>query len=580
MSLLSLCMLTIAGGGAVFTRQEDHDFWWEYEAGELGNYPQLSYNSTRVTSPLVHVSKWNESCSHAYTLLCPHGPHIADNRALLLDHQGNLVWHHAEKGSIHNFQIQTYNGNEYISFWVGDDGFFGSGRGFYKLFDQTYTHTHTITAANGHDGDYHEFTITNDNTALITAYVKKPANLTLHHRENGYIWDCIFQEIDIATNSLLYEWRASDHFSFSDIAVDSWTLLTGTAGDPWDWFHLNSVEKDVYGNYLIAARYTNAITYLDGETGKPIWQLGGVKNTFIDLSQGNATRFLDPHMARWDDNYTTITVFDNVEYWTQEKSKKQSKGVKISLDLPRKIARATINFQHPEDVFALSEGSLARLENGNYLVGYGSTPVFAEFSPSGQHLCETGFAPMRTNGETYEATDAVDTYRLYKHSWIGRPRQPPAVRIVDEVLYLNWNGATEVHTWEIVGRKRSRNGATSNEAIGQYRRQGFETRIPLGASSDYDSFLLAARDRHGELIRAWKTDVDGTLQQLLHESDIRQGTSLLIKYTYIVIVIVAIGYFVLGRWSLFSTGRKHDTRPGPDEHTHRLSWRDTTKLKS
>jgi len=34
-------------------------------------------------------------------------------------------------------------------------------------------------------------------------------------------------------------------------------ILAGTSGDPWDWFHLQSVEKDVKGNYLVASRYTN-----------------------------------------------------------------------------------------------------------------------------------------------------------------------------------------------------------------------------------------------------------------------------------------------------------------------------------
>jgi len=62
----------------------------------------------------------------------------------------------------------------------------------------------------------------------LTAYVKTPWDLSkVHGRENGYIWDCVFQEVDVETNDLLFQWRASDHFKFEDMAVDSWSDWTG-----------------------------------------------------------------------------------------------------------------------------------------------------------------------------------------------------------------------------------------------------------------------------------------------------------------------------------------------------------------
>jgi hypothetical protein len=93
--------------------------------------------------------------------------------------------------------------------------------------DDTYTLAYTVTAANGLDADYHEASITPQGSMLITAYAKTPWNLTTHGRQNGYIWDCVFQEIEIASNKLIYEWRASEHFKFEDMAVSSWTSWTG-----------------------------------------------------------------------------------------------------------------------------------------------------------------------------------------------------------------------------------------------------------------------------------------------------------------------------------------------------------------
>lgn len=90
---------------------------------------------------------------------------------------------------------------------------------------------YTVQAV-GIDGDYHEFSITPQNTAVVTAYVRTPWNLTAYGREDGYIWDCVFQEIDIASGELLFEWHASDHFKFDQMAIDSWSSWTGRFDDP------------------------------------------------------------------------------------------------------------------------------------------------------------------------------------------------------------------------------------------------------------------------------------------------------------------------------------------------------------
>jgi hypothetical protein len=39
-----------------------------------------------------------------------------------------------------------------------------------------------------------------------------------------YIWDSLFQEIDIETNELLFQWRASDHYSMDENSTTTWYL--------------------------------------------------------------------------------------------------------------------------------------------------------------------------------------------------------------------------------------------------------------------------------------------------------------------------------------------------------------------
>lgn len=105
-----------------------------YENGNLGYYPQVTFKSMGISAPRVHVEKWNAACdSESYTLLCPHGEHIHDNKALLIDQQGQLMWYHEERGAVHSLQIQSYQGNDYITYWVGDDELYGHGRGYFKM---------------------------------------------------------------------------------------------------------------------------------------------------------------------------------------------------------------------------------------------------------------------------------------------------------------------------------------------------------------------------------------------------------------------------------------------------------------
>ena len=79
------------------------------------------------------------------------------------------------------------------------------------------------------------------------------------------------------------------------------------------------------------------------------------------------------------------------------------------------------------------------LPNGNVFVGWGSAPVFSEFSHEGMLLSSAAFP---TEGESYWA---------FPFPWSGQPTDEPAVATEsgseDEVtLYTSWNGATEVTT--------------------------------------------------------------------------------------------------------------------------------------
>lgn len=91
------------------------------------------------------------------------------------------------------------------------------------------------------------------------------------------------QEIDLATNSLLFEWQASNHVNVNDTLWGPTIRghLTNTSEENWDFFHMNRIQKDHSGNYLISSRHMSSIYYIEGKTGSIIWTLGGQGTTLL-----------------------------------------------------------------------------------------------------------------------------------------------------------------------------------------------------------------------------------------------------------------------------------------------------------
>ncbi len=80
------------------------------------------------------------------------------------------------------------------------------------------------------------------------------------------------------TNELLFEWRATDHFSFAD-CHNIPLGISGSKENSFDYFHINSIDKEPKRDFIISARYSHAVTYIDGTDGHIIWRLGGKNNS-------------------------------------------------------------------------------------------------------------------------------------------------------------------------------------------------------------------------------------------------------------------------------------------------------------
>lgn len=311
--------------------------------------------------------------------------------------------------------------------------------------------------------------------------------------EDGWLWDGTFQEVDIETGEVLFEWRASEHIGFDE-------AIRGREGNgededhPWDFFHINSVDKDSKGNFLISSRYMGSLTYINGTSGEVIWKMGGKDNSFTDLSDGAATNMTWQHHARFHDNDTTITLFDNQSRGSGA-PELPSRGLYLDVDDENMTVSVRRTYWHPEYISSQSQGSMQVMEDGRILLGYGHIPVFTEFSAEGEVLCDVHFGPE------YQFTSGdVLSYRAFKRKWVGKPDTPPDFVIESNVAYVSWNGATEVATWVLEGADRSDAEDGEFNFLTAVGKSGFETEIqfPQGthpfvriAALDADGLTLA-----------------------------------------------------------------------------------------
>lgn len=385
--------------------------------------------------------------------------------------------------------------------------------------------------------DLHEFTITPEGTALMTIYqpyaVRHPGIFRL--TDTVIIWDCLVLEVDLLTREPLFKWRASEHHSLNETYH-----LTGGAGlspqHPWDWYHVNSIQKDELGNYLISARYTSTITYINGTSGDVIWVLGGKRNSFKDLSDGLATNIAYQHLPRFhsltefpvlmadqieahgpnkDKEGVTkqlLTTFDNGA--DGETSDRPARGLLIEITYPSHAgaqgssnipltARLVKSYTHPERIVALSQGSMQLIQTRNgsdpkVLLGYGYIGVWTEFSADGKVLCDNRFSTIKSWGQGH-----VQSYQALKAPWIGKPSSPPSVALgsgSSSSLFVSWNGATEVRSWKVQkSEKQVGSNAEGWTDIGASEKTAFETEIEYEAS-DAKLLRVVALDKHGNVL--------------------------------------------------------------------------------
>jgi arylsulfotransferase ASST len=395
----------------------------------------------------------------------------------ILGPYGGLIWFKTmPKGqSATDFRVQTYRGKPVLTWWQGTvNG--GVGTGQDEIYNSSYQPVATVKAANGVRADLHEFQLTSQNTALVTAYFPvfiDASSQVKNGSKHELVFDSVIQEIDIPTSLVLYQWDSLDHVPLTA----SNQPAPKDPGHPWDYFHINSIQQAADGSLVVSGRNTWSVYDLSDQTGAINWTLGGKASTF---KMGTDTSFAFQHDARLVGNQ--ITIFDDGA--GPPIVHKQSRAITLKLDTVHKTATLAGQDLHKPALLVEFEGNIQTQGNGDALVGWGGQPYVTEFNSKGQVVFDAHFVALNAS------------YRAYRFPWNATPATKPSaaehVSGAKATAYASWNGATAVARWRVLGGSTP----TSLRTVASGRKAAFETSIKLpGAQTYVATQALDARGR-------------------------------------------------------------------------------------
>jgi hypothetical protein len=424
-----------------------------------------------LVPPILTTVHHDPRTSAGYLFLAPlSGP--GQRGSLILDRSGEPVWFKPSKPVVAlNFRAAVYRNKPVLTWWEGKTEH-GLGEGTHIIVDETYRELVRVPAGGGRPSDLHEFLLTSRGTALVTAWERVPMDLSaLGGLRNGAVVGGIVQELELPSGRVLFEWRSLDH-----VAIDESHAEITTKG-AYDYFHINSIELDADGNFLISARNTWGIYKIDRGSGEVIWRLGGKRS---DFTMGPGTGFAWQHDARHHGaRDQLISLFDD---GAAPPVQPQSKALVLALDTKRMRATLHKKYTHSPPVLSHALGSTQVLPNGNVLVGWGTAPWLSEYTHEGELVFD---ARLPKGGQNY---------RALKMPWRGHPTELPAIatrrREGQRFVYASWNGATEVHSW----RLETGASASSLPDTAAMRRTGFETELLAPADARYAAVVALDAD--------------------------------------------------------------------------------------
>ena len=257
-------------------------------SGQL--WPYQAYKSSPFNPPELDISTNGQSLAPGLIFITPSDGGSVNGikyaAPMIMTDTGQLVWQ-GPTVYTNNLRVASYEGKSILTYWSGlsSQGLnVGHGYGNISFLDTTYKEILNVCPQLGLltpdnveyacQADFHESFVTDRNTLLVTAYNATQTDLTsIGGPSNGWVFDCLFFELDPKNGRILFRWSALEHIPVSETKLN----ITGRGGfnqsTPFDWFHINSVVN-IGNRFLVNSRHLWT-TYLITAEGDIQWTLQG-----------------------------------------------------------------------------------------------------------------------------------------------------------------------------------------------------------------------------------------------------------------------------------------------------------------
>lgn len=97
---------------------------------DYGYYPYKTYQTIDMVSPILHKVVDSPQCYDGlYTMFTPRGWSVEAPGPMIVDNYGELVWTKNTAGQAYNLVMHKIDGEQYLTYWIGDDRIRGHGQG-------------------------------------------------------------------------------------------------------------------------------------------------------------------------------------------------------------------------------------------------------------------------------------------------------------------------------------------------------------------------------------------------------------------------------------------------------------------
>ncbi|PLN86507.1 ASST-domain-containing protein [Aspergillus taichungensis] len=465
-----------------------------------------------VTLPEIRALKWEvvyhdrERVSPGYWFVAPYGKIVPENPThkfqpyqvgpYIYDGDGVLIWAGPPifyDRNVFDFKAFIDSQNETHLSLIAQRNYDDSTRGRAAIMNSHYEIEQEIMRLeDNYEFNIHEFNVLDGGkSALACVYRSKELPLDDVGRPGvtSFFMTGGFVEWDLTTKEIVFAWDSADHLAIHEsVKFDPNNPAGGPPG--WDYVHMNAVDKNADGDYLISMRFTNTLYLISGKDGSVIWRLGGQESDFVQdfvFSKQHDAKFLES-----SGTHHVISLLNNAGDENQQEEEVSSALI-VELDTAAMTAKLQRRYPRPDGLLTLLRGSVQRLPNGNVFVGWSERGYQSEFSPEGDNLVSARFA-----------SDRLNTYRAYKFDFVGRPAYAPtmvaSVYAADEAsvlttIHISWNGATDIASWNFYAQAGEEH---PRHLIGNVPKRDFET---MFIASGYMDWISAdALDRDGNVI--------------------------------------------------------------------------------